>query len=346
MIQVFLVKSIATACLGAIVLTGCANSPRPNAADPILDGQPGSRLYDRVVTHFAVHSDTNLEQVEHHFAYSDLNNDGELDVVVLLTDNSWCFGDSCTAMVFAGRNDAVELVSKLTLVNGPIALGEFVDSGWRDLYVRLPGRSRLTMAKVSHDGAEYPNSPSKWGIEPVRDVAPGRLLISGTGEYQDVYAKPVIDTGIRPSLAETSTTNAESMAALLAEADELLDGEESSEPAQQIAPTTPVVSAASTDGSRTQRFNGRYSWGPGEAFFRPCGGSSLYWVEANTSVFSDLDTRYRQIATLQYDEVFAVVDAQRLPPAAEGSGSFYDGVLMVERVETMEPLDGESCSRP
>ncbi len=343
-------KSIATILTSLLVLAGCASAPSTITSiidEPTVVDGLGSRLYGRVVAHFSAHSDTNLEQTRHHFAYTDLNNDGELDVVVLLTDEAWCLGESCTVMVFVSDGDKVELVSKISLVNGPVALGDYVNEGWRDLYVRLPGRSELTMARVSHDGNNYPNSPSQWGIEAVNGVGPGRLLIGGSSDYQTAYAKPVIEGGEPPSIAQAPSTE-ETMAALLAEADELLRETGDTEIAVQdtvVAQEPVAVTAAVTD-TASGRFNGRYSWGPGEAFFRPCGGTSVYWVEAEADVFSDLDARYRQVANLQYDDVFAVVQAERLPPAQDGPGQFYDGVLMIQSVSVMESLDSESCNRP
>ncbi|MEM6988717.1 MAG: hypothetical protein AAF499_19605 [Pseudomonadota bacterium] len=294
------------------------------------------------MNHFAVNENTNLDLTEHHFAYTDLNDDESLDVVVLLTDDSWCVGESCTAMIFVSEGDSVRLVSKLSLVNGPVALGEYVEGGWRDLYVRLPGRRALTMARVSFDGTEYPNSPSKWGVDTVKGYGPGRLLLSGNGDYQSIYSQPRLGSESEGVETADSDLNEAQMAALLEETDTLVAA---SVAASQSASVEQPV-AASTDGVSKQLFSGRYSWGPGEAFFRPCGGSSLYWVEAEAGVFADLDAQYRQIATLQYDDVFAVVEARRLPPAAEGTGSYYDGVLMISELRIMEPLDGESCSRP
>ncbi|MEM9601740.1 MAG: hypothetical protein AAGA11_02650 [Pseudomonadota bacterium] len=325
----------------ALILGGCAGGPSsaPERDPAVVEG-PGSRLYNAVMAHFATREDTDLDFTEHHFAYTDLNNDGDLDVVVLLTDESWCVGDSCTAMIFVGEDDAVRLVSKLSLVNGPIALGDLVNDGWRDIYVRLPGRSRLTMARVGFNGSEYPNSPSQWGIDTVDGFGPGRLLLSGGTAFQSLYAQPSIAGARTTQVADAGESNAADMAALMAETDALLEGTQ----VAAIEPAKPIASAST--GTRDLAFSGRYSWGPGEAFFRPCGGSSLYWVEAEPGVFADLDAQYRQIATMQYDDVFAVVQARRLPPAAEGTGSFYDGVLMVSALTTMEALDGESCSRP
>lgn len=344
-------KSIVSTLFCAAVLVGCAGNQQFDAnSESVLVEGPGSRLYSQVSAYFAENEATVLDQTEHHFAYTDLNSDGLLDVIVLLTDNEWCVGESCTALIFAGDETSVRPISKLTLINGPIALGEFVNQGWRDIFVRLPGRSDLTMARVSFDGDQYPNSPSRWGVDTVDGYGPGRLLIAGSREFESAYAAPTIAYGRPPALTNVPTSDSQDaaeMAALLAEADDMLGIEQDSvEVAASVEETRVALQPSTTrpvDGVR--QFHGRYSWGPGEAFFRPCGGSSLYWVEAEEGVFADLDAQYRAIASLQYDDVFAIVQARRLPPAEEGSGSFYDGVLMVSALTTMEPLDGESCSR-
>ena len=85
--------------------------------------------------------------------------------------------------------------------------------------------------------------------------------------------------------------------------------------------------------------------GAGRSVFRPW-RESLYWVEAEDGVFSVLDAAYRQTANLQYDEVFVDVEVKRLPAPDEGDASFYDGVLRVSELNTMDKLDAESCSKP
>lgn len=325
-----------------MLVAGCASAPQPLATTtPVASEGPGSRLYDQVLDYFALYEATNLDSTEHHFAYADLNNDETLDVVVLLTDQYWCIGDSCTVMIFVSENNAIRLISKLTLVNGPVAVGEIVTAGWRDLYVRLPGRSSLAMARVSFDGIEYPNSPSKWEITLVSGSGPGRLLLSGGTETPSFYARTVIEVPALEQGATPRELTQEQLDELLAGTDTLLEQGQQ----ELIDEAVDRASPAPAGPVLTQLFSGRYSWGPGEAFFRPCGGSSLYWVETEDGVDRDLDKAYRQIASLQYDDVFAVVKARRLPPAAEGAGRYYDGVLMVSELELMQRLDSESCSR-
>ena len=112
-----LIRSVAVLLLG--VLVGCAGTPTlVPGPHPRGGGRPGSRCTTASPVHFADDEDTNLLITEHHFAYADLNNDGNLDVIVLLTDND-CVWGTLHGDHLSGNDDAtVERIGKISLVNG------------------------------------------------------------------------------------------------------------------------------------------------------------------------------------------------------------------------------------
>lgn len=302
-------KSLAVAAT-ALLLGACQGvAPKLGTeADPTAVGgvaQAGGNLFRAVEEHVRSQGST-LSDTPHQIAYTDLNGDDLVDVLLLLNGQEWCIGESCTMMLFEGTSTGARLLSELTLVSSPVAVAAGPDSPWQDIILTLPGSAgKSTLARVSHDGESYPQSPSDWQFLADDQAMPGRPVMVGQG---------------------VSGTQLQDFDKLLASAD-----------------PTAALGVDESDGG--QRFYGRYSWGPGEAYFRPCGGSNVFWVTADDAVTTDLDQRYRQVARMQFDDVYLELDGLNLPAPSEGEASFYDGVLDVRKVLSMDALDEDSCSR-
>ncbi|MGB0865911.1 MAG: hypothetical protein ACPGSC_05345 [Granulosicoccaceae bacterium] len=299
--------SLLSACQSTTPLTtpsGEGSTERASVAEM------GGNLFRAVEEHVRSQGSI-LDETPHQTAYTDLNNDGMVDVLLMLNSPEWCIGESCTMMIFEGTTTGARLLSELTLISSPVSIGEVQEGGWRDVYVTLPGAAgRSTMAKVSHNGGVYPESPSNWSFLASDQSIPGRAVMVGGGASGNDLAD------FDKLLADMDTSNNTTAAMTVAES-----------------------------GSGEQSFYGRYSWGPGEAYFRPCGGSSVYWVTSSESVSKDLDQRYRQIASLQFDDVYLEMKGRSEPAPSEGEASFYDGVLEVEKVLTMEAVNEDTCSQ-
>ncbi len=253
-----------------------------------------------------------LSETPHQIAYTDLNGDGLIDVLLLLSADEWCIGKSCTLMMFEGTKSGARMLSELTLISSPISVGDSGMAGWRDVYVTLPGAAgKSSLAKISHDGESYPESPSQWRFLDETVALPGRAVLVGGGAAGPDLA------GFDKLLAEVD--------------DDLLSAQ--------------GLTMSNAEGETEQRFYGRYSWGPGEAYFRPCGGSSVYWATASDGIAEELDGRYRAIANLQFDDVYLELSGTRQPAPSEGEASFYDGVLEIQTVITMAADDENSCSQ-
>ena len=324
-----------TALLSACGTTSIAdNGARKSPAASSTAAEIGGNLFRAIEEHVRSQGST-LNDIPHQTAYTDLNNDGKIDVMLMLNAPEWCIGDSCTLMIFEGTETGAKLLAELTLISSPIAIGEAREGGWRDVFVTLPGAAgKSTMAKISHNGDVYPESPSNWSFLSGTDTLPGRPVLVGGGAAGTELAN------FDQLLAEVDS--ADVTAAMSVEPlTDLIDDNELSGADVQTAAT--AVSATTSAGN--ENFYGRYSWGPGEAYFRPCGGSSVYWVTASERVAGYLDNRYRQIARLQFDDVYLVMKGQSAQPPKEGEASFYDGVLDIEQVISMEAVDEDTCSQ-
>lgn len=303
---------VLTSLLSACLSTGLVTDSNPE--DALVAGSAadmGGNLFRAVEEHVRSQGSV-LSDTPHQSAYTDLNDDGMVDVMLMLNAPEWCIGESCTLMIFEGTVTGARMLSELTLISSPISVGAVKKDGWRDVFVTLPGAAgKSSMAKITHDGQTYPESPSQWRFLASNTTLPGRPVLVGGGAAGTDLA------GFDDLLAEVDSSN--STAAM-------------------------TVATESNEGS-THSFYGRYSWGPGEAYFRPCGGSSVYWVSANETIAADLDQRYRQIAQLQFDDVYLVLKGKSKPPPKEGEASFFDGVLQIEQVVSLDAVDENTCSQ-
>ncbi len=99
------------------------------------------------------------------FEYSreDLNGDGRRDVLVLFESPfySWCTVDGCRMVVFEAASDHFKLQSEIVPVRGPVLVSDTRTDGWRDLVVRVSGRTGWPAKDVAlkYDGARYPQQP-------------------------------------------------------------------------------------------------------------------------------------------------------------------------------------------
>lgn len=95
------------------------------------------------------------------YALVDLNEDGLLDAVVLLTDRSWCGAGGCTMLIFKGSTHGFVLVSRAAISNAPIRVSADVRHGWHTLLVSVQGGG-ITPGSIlmRFDGAHFPFNPS------------------------------------------------------------------------------------------------------------------------------------------------------------------------------------------
>ncbi|MCB9989400.1 MAG: hypothetical protein H6868_08750 [Rhodospirillales bacterium] len=102
-------------------------------------------------------------QSQYQFTRVDLNGDGRRDGIVLMKSphNHWCDINGCRMLVFRAYDEDFDLISEIAPVRGPLLVSEGSTEGWRDLIIRVSGRSTLQSrdAILRFDGMAYPNSP-------------------------------------------------------------------------------------------------------------------------------------------------------------------------------------------
>ncbi|WP_375322551.1 hypothetical protein [Aliivibrio logei] len=90
-------------------------------------------------------------------AYTDLNNDGLEDAVVMLKGMNWCGSGGCSMLVFQNTGSDFALTSKSTVIGTPIRVTETKKNGWNNLIVWSKGKGNVLM---TFDGKSYPTNPS------------------------------------------------------------------------------------------------------------------------------------------------------------------------------------------
>ena len=94
---------------------------------------------------------------QHRYVLVDLNGDGILDAVVLLTAHDFCGSGGCTLEIFRGEGHGFTFVSGSTLSLEPMRISTGSSHGWKTLIVASQRSSGLLMR---FDGRRYPPNPS------------------------------------------------------------------------------------------------------------------------------------------------------------------------------------------
>jgi uncharacterized protein len=130
----------------------------------------------------------------------DLNDDGVLDALVLLTGSNWCGTGGCTMVVFQGIGNEFRLVSSSSIIQTPLIVSETRTNGWRDLIVDLRGGG-ATPGKVAlkFDGKSYPSNPSTEPTLPSDANLEGKIVFPEESEPQSMTETTTEQSSDRPS---------------------------------------------------------------------------------------------------------------------------------------------------
>jgi len=95
------------------------------------------------------------------YALVDLNEDGIVDAVVLLTGQHWCGSGGCSLLILRGHAGAFTVVSTSTISNQPIKLSPEKQNGWHTLLVSVKGGGiEPGFVVMPFNGRKYPTNPS------------------------------------------------------------------------------------------------------------------------------------------------------------------------------------------
>ena len=87
------------------------------------------------------------------------------------------------------------------------------------------------------------------------------------------------------------------------------------------------------------RYMGFYAQGFEVDGFRPCGSDESWWVTEG----AELRTRYRELTTRQYEEVYVELRGQVGPRGRYGHLGAYTRELSVDEVITIRPIHPGDC---
>lgn len=85
-------------------------------------------------------------------------------------------------------------------------------------------------------------------------------------------------------------------------------------------------------------YEGFYAWGFEVSSFQPCENDESWWVTGG-----DLTSRYREIATQDYQPVFVVLAGEAGPPGSYGHMGAYSREIAVREVLEMRPVREGDC---
>ncbi|WP_051260931.1 hypothetical protein [Algoriphagus marincola] len=96
-----------------------------------------------------------LDSLSRQFKYSqvDLNEDGNLEILVGLTGPYFCGSGGCTVLLFTSHGD---VITRFSVVKYPAYVDSETTNGWKNLILYSGGKNRV----VKFDGQKYPSNPS------------------------------------------------------------------------------------------------------------------------------------------------------------------------------------------
>lgn len=84
--------------------------------------------------------------------------------------------------------------------------------------------------------------------------------------------------------------------------------------------------------AQTVPIRGAYVFGHEVRSFHPCGGSSVYWVEASQEISDELRARHAALTSVPYRQIYVVVEGMVSDEPRSGFAADYDGVFTIERL--------------
>jgi hypothetical protein len=111
-------------------------------------------------------------------AETDLNGDGQDEVVVHVTSRDYCGSGGCVTLVLQRTGQGYRTVMRASVTRPPIRVLETRHQGWKDIGVTVSGGGAgpAYEAALAFDGRRYPSNPTTPPARPVKDVAGVTLI--------------------------------------------------------------------------------------------------------------------------------------------------------------------------
>ncbi|MEZ5813781.1 MAG: hypothetical protein R3E13_03535 [Alphaproteobacteria bacterium] len=163
------VTSLILLFLTAPILGACGlwSEPPPGAIQPapapgkVID--PDDSALTQAIAEFVKTTEAPAS-TGYNYVRHDLNDDGRRDALVYLKSpyGYWCGTHGCAILVFQAHNDRFTLINAIQPVRGPVHISVMKSNGWKNLVVRVSGRSNKAKdVAMLFDGQKYPSDPSK-----------------------------------------------------------------------------------------------------------------------------------------------------------------------------------------
>ncbi len=170
--------------LGSFLITGCQNPTLNDKTTPDSRGTPTdyNEANAALLVENIILKQENLEPTENNMRYNvgsaDLNNDGQLEILVLMQTQYFCGSGGCSAYLF---NNKGRIIHRMTVTSAPILLSRRMSEGWKIFYVWSEGALR----EIRYQNGQYPANPSlakKYNREP--ELKAARYAVQTSEVYQ------------------------------------------------------------------------------------------------------------------------------------------------------------------
>jgi hypothetical protein len=112
-------------------------------------------------------------------AETDLNGDGQDEVIAHVTSRDYCGSGGCVTLVLQRTGQGYRTMMRASVTRPPIRVLETRHQGWKDIGVMVSGGGAgpAYEAALAFDGRRYPSNPTTPPARPVKD-APRVTLIA------------------------------------------------------------------------------------------------------------------------------------------------------------------------
>lgn len=139
---------------------------------PNVQAQEPSGLTTAIKQHLKISADASAPKFQ--YSLFDLNDDGQDEAIVLITDNKYCGSGGCTLEIYRGTRRGFKFLSSSTITKPPIRVLDDKSHGWKSIVVFSYGDIVLKF-----NGKKYSPNPSMQPKATVKQLKSAKVLIAG-----------------------------------------------------------------------------------------------------------------------------------------------------------------------
>ena len=128
------------------------------------------------------------DDLRYHYNTVDLNGDGKLDAIVLVSGQSVCGTGGCEVLIFKNDGEDYSLITEMSVSHAPVFVGATRTKGWNDLVMEVYGGGlKPYFASLKFDGQTYPENPTVEPPLPKQSRAKFVEYLSGIENYNSGF---------------------------------------------------------------------------------------------------------------------------------------------------------------